>query len=48
MNKKFMSFVLAMVLSVGLGSSSLFAYSYSDYGKEFSSYYAGSTGKSSV
>ena len=48
MNKKFMSFVLAMLLSVGLGVSSLFAYSYSKYGKEFSSYYSGSTSSKSV
>ncbi len=48
MNKKFMSFVLATVLSVGLGVSTLFAYSYSKYGKEFSSYYSGSTESKSV
>jgi hypothetical protein len=48
MNKKLVSFVLAMVLSVGLGVSTLFAYSYSKYGKEFSSFYAGSTSSKSV
>ncbi|MBQ3943258.1 MAG: hypothetical protein II669_02975, partial [Elusimicrobia bacterium] len=48
MNKKLVSFVLAMVLSVGLGVSSLFAYSYSKYATEFASYYSGSTSKGSV
>ncbi len=48
MNKKVMSFVLAMVLSVGLGCSSLFANSYSDYASEFNSYYSGKIAAGSV
>lgn len=49
MNKKIVSFVLAMVLSVGLGSSAAFAgYSYSDYADEFNSYYEGKTDDKSV
>jgi hypothetical protein len=49
MNKKIVSFVLAMVLSVGLGSSAAFAgYSYSDYADKFSSYYEGKTDEKSV
>jgi len=49
MNKKIVSFVLAMVLSVGLGVSAAFAgYSYSDYADKFNSYYAGKTASGSV
>ncbi|MBO7612041.1 MAG: hypothetical protein J6T23_07520, partial [Elusimicrobia bacterium] len=38
MNKKIVSFVLAMVLSVGLGVSSLFAYEYTGGTKNASSF----------
>jgi len=38
MNKKIMSFVLAMVLSVGLGVSSLFAYTYTGGSKKATSF----------
>ena len=49
MNKKIVSFVLATVLSVGLGVGAAFAgYSYSDYADKFSSHYAGKTGSGSV
>ena len=48
MNKKVMSFVLAMVLSVGLGVGSAFAYSYSNYADEFNESYAGKTAEGSV
>jgi len=52
MNKKIMSFVLAMVLSVGLGVISSFAsstsYDSSNYGNKFTSYYANKTASGSV
>ena len=43
-----MSFVLAMVLSVGLGCGNIFANAYSDYASEFNSYYSGKTEAKSV
>ena len=48
MNKKIVSLVLAMCLSVGLGSSSVFGYSYTNYADEFDSYYSGKTENNSV
>ena len=48
MNKKIVSFVLAMVLSIGLGVVNVFADSYSDYAAKFNSAYANSTEKGSV
>lgn len=48
MNKKIMSFVLAMVLSVGLGVSSAFAYSYDKYAQEFNSSFLSGSGNSNL